>query len=185
MKRGNRARPESAGREKCAFCRKIGCGLSVFVSRGQAVPEEIERFDILLSSPLHYSLLRCPDCGTCFKRHDVVDNEIIYGYESVEIEEVSAARVREIRRFEANENRKFSRRLNACLKGLGPTFSPQEEAVIRTFRVLRQDHLSMHDVAQLHPREDRSGIQATLESMIRRGALVKVNLSGIAHYRLR
>ena len=149
------------------------------------VPEEIGRFEILLSSPLHYFLLRCPDCGTCFKRYDVVDNEIVYGYESVEIEEVSAARVREIRRFEANEKRKFSRRLNACLRGLGAACNPQEEAVIQAFRALRMEHLSVYEVAQIHPQEDRSRLQEALESLVQKGALERLNMSGIRHYRIR
>lgn len=137
MKTRNERCVEKGGKTKCAFCKRIGCGLSVYLSRGQIIPEELARFPVLLSSIAHYTLLRCPECGTYFKKHTVIDNEIIHGYVSVEIEEIrrkgpgTAA-------LETSWKRQFSRRVHVRLKNLRATFTPLEKAVIAAFIALQK-----------------------------------------------
>ena len=184
MKKGRDSRAAKGGKAKCAFCRGIGFGLSVFLSRGQIVPGELERFDIVLNSVAGYTLLRCPDCGTCFKRHTVIDNEIIYGYVSVEIEEIPAGKVRELQRLEKSWQRQFALRVDARLKQFRRTFTPREKEVVAAFITRQREALSIHELAQLLTGRERTGLQKTLDEMVEEGALKIIDLQGIRHYRI-
>jgi len=185
MKTRDESRVKKGGKTKCAFCKRIGCGLSAYLSRGQIVPEELDRFTVLLSSIANYALLRCPECGTCFKKHTVIDNEIIHGHVSVEIEEITEERVRELQRLETSWKRQFSRRVHARLKDLRATFTPLEKAAIAAFIALQKEELSIYELAQVRPDEDRSSLQKALDALVEKRALKSVDLQGIRHYRIR
>lgn len=184
MKKGSDSRAKKNPRTKCAFCQRIGRGLSVFLSRGQAVPRELNRFTVLLESVAGYALLRCPDCGTLFKKYTVIDNEIIYGYVSVEIEEISEERVCELRRLEASWKRRFKRRVHARLQGLRAAFTSLEKAVIAAYISRQKEELSIYELAQLLPRRDRADLQKALDALAAKNALAISTLQGIRHYRI-
>ncbi|HNX96131.1 MAG TPA: hypothetical protein PKK12_00485 [Candidatus Aminicenantes bacterium] len=170
---------------KCPFCRRIGLGLSVYLSRDQVVPEEFDRFIVRLESIARYTLLECPSCRTCFKRYTVIDNEIGTGYVSVEIEEITAERVEQLRILEKNWRRQFSRQVRARLRRFSATFTPRERALIAVFIDLHQESLSIYELVQARPHEDRSGLQRTLDGLAEKGALVRSEQQGIRHYRIR
>lgn len=184
MKRGSESRAGKGGKAKCAFCRRIGCGLSVYLSRGQDVPRELDRFTILLTSVAGYSLLRCPDCGNHFKRHMVIDNEINYDSVSVEIEEIAEERVRQLQRLEASWKRRFSRRVHARLQGLRASFTPLEKAIVAAYISRQKEGLSIHELAQTLPGEDRADLQRALDALAAKCALKTYELQGIRHYRI-
>jgi hypothetical protein len=178
------SRARKGVKTKCAFCLRIGSGLSVYLSRGQTVPRELDQFTVLLNSVANYNLLRCPDCGTYFKKYTVTDNEIINGYVSVEIEEITEERVRELRRLEANWKRRFSRRVHSRLESLRVDFTPLEHEVIAAYIARQQEELSIYELAQSLPREDRSELQKALDALAAKRVLKTSELQGIRHYRI-
>ena len=96
---------------KCEFCQRIGLGLSVYLNRGESIPDEIFRFEVILDSYFGHSIIRCPQCHTYFKRERIIDNEIVYGFDVIEIEEISEERANELVQFENKEKKKFSREI--------------------------------------------------------------------------
>ena len=95
---------ESENRKKCVFCSRIGSLLRIDLEKNEQPPEELTRFQIVLESGYGFtgfSVLKCPDCGTCFQKERHTDNEILYGFDVDEYREITPTRVEELIAFAA------------------------------------------------------------------------------------
>lgn len=127
-------------------------------------------------------IVKCPACGTCFYRTRRIDNEILHNSDEVEFNEITEERVREIRRYQENEIKNFSARIDQKLAEKKITLAGSEEAVIGVFKRRMREQLSFHEIRDgLEPGVGED-VQAILDALVGKKALERFDIHTITYY---
>ncbi len=101
---------------KCEFCKKTGSSYTVNHEREQLLPDEFNKFKVVLDEGFYRSIIRCRRCGTIYNRRRFIDNEINNNSDEDVFTEISEEKLKEILQYAKDRQAAFTKEIRRLFR---------------------------------------------------------------------